>query len=227
MFEVKQIPYHEARPWIMKIHYAKRDVTATNSFGLYIDKKLKGVCIFGSVIPNVAASFCGDEYKKIVRELSRLVVVDGLERNTLSYFVSKSLKQMRGPWVIISYSDMNKGHHGYIYQALNFYYTGIGGDTREFRIKGEQLSTRPLSLRKQMKLQGIYDSSITIAENIKKLGGEVINLKQGKHRYVYFLGTKKERKKMLSCLRFPILPYPKGDNSKYEITETIKTQLTF
>lgn len=210
----------------MEKHYAHRDVTG-NAYGLFDEGVLQGVCIFSSVIPNVAASFCGDEHKKKVTELSRLIVNDGLPPNSLSYFVSKSLKQLSKPRIIIAYSDMNQGHHGYIYQSLNFLYTGMGGDSKEFIIKGKQLSTRPSSLRRQMKLQGVYDENLTVEENVKKIGGEVIKLKAQKHRYVYFLGSKKQRKEMKECLRFAVLPYPKGENRRYDTNKKVNVQTIF
>lgn len=37
-----------------------------------------------------------------------------------------------------------------------------------------------------------------------------IKYQDGKHRYVYFLGSKGERKRMLKELAYPILPYPKN-----------------
>jgi len=36
-----------------------------------------------------------------------------------------------------------------------------------------------------------------------------------RHRYYYFIGNKKNKKEMLKKLRFKIIPYPKGDNKKY------------
>jgi len=38
-----------------------------------------------------------------------------------------------------------------------------------------------------------------------------------KHRYIYFLGDKKQKKEMLSKLNYDVLPYPKGDNKRYKI----------
>lgn len=41
-----------------------------------------------------------------------------------------------------------------------------------------------------------------------------IEYQDGKHRYVYFLGSKGERKRMLKELAYPILPYPKNQTNK-------------
>ena len=39
-----------------------------------------------------------------------------------------------------------------------------------------------------------------------------------KHRYVYLTGNKR---KMIKELRYPILPYPKGDSRKYDTNQPI------
>ena len=39
-----------------------------------------------------------------------------------------------------------------------------------------------------------------------------------KHRYVYFCTkSKRLKREWMESLRYPILPYPKGDNSNYEL----------
>lgn len=43
-----------------------------------------------------------------------------------------------------------------------------------------------------------------------------------KHRYVYFCtNSSKLRKEWNSALRYDVLPYPKGDNSNYELGKFI------
>jgi hypothetical protein len=48
-----------------------------------------------------------------------------------------------------------------------------------------------------------------------------------KHRYFYFLGDKKQVKDMMSKIKYPKMPYPKGDNKRYDASyaPTIQTQL--
>jgi hypothetical protein len=47
-----------------------------------------------------------------------------------------------------------------------------------------------------------------------------------KHRYFMFLGSKTERKKMRSKLVYDIVPYPKGDNKRYDASYEPNVQLT-
>jgi hypothetical protein len=117
--------------WILKKHYAKRIPSISYAFGLYdIDNILQGVVTYGMPpSATLSESICGKNYKNIVLELNRLITNDGLEKNVLSFFVSKSLLMLPKPNIIVSFSDANMNHNGYIYQACNFIYTGVSSNT--------------------------------------------------------------------------------------------------
>ena len=181
--------------WILKKHYAHRMPSVMFAFGLY-NEGLVGVCIF-AMTPNYVEMEAWKPYDLL--ELSRLCVNDGLGKNVLSYFVSQSIKLLPSPTVLISYSDIDWGHHGYIYQATNWLYTGVGGQgSRKFVLKGgDELHQRHSDK--------IPDDMIENIEHSK-----------GKHRYYYFHGNKTDKKKMRKMLRYDVLPYPKGDNKRYD-----------
>lgn len=83
-------------------------------------------------------------------------------------------------------------HHGYIYQACNFYYTGC---TKERTDK--------------------YVPDGKHARHYKESDqGYYRKLRTAKHRYIYFCSTSKRLKKdWREALNYPILSYPKGDNN--------------
>ena len=60
----------------------------------------------------------------------------------------------------------------------------------------------------------------------EKYGAENVYLRERsqKHRYFYFLGSKTERRKMKQALPYPIQPYPKGDNTRYDASYKINAQ---
>jgi len=119
--------------WLLNKHYAKRLCSVSYAFGLYLNKEIKGVITFGMPpSPTLAKSICGEEFKKDVLELNRLVTNDDLPKNTLSQFVSKSIKLLPQPKIIVSFADANVGHAGYIYQATNFIYTGQSSNTKQW-----------------------------------------------------------------------------------------------
>ena len=47
-----------------------------------------------------------------------------------------------------------------------------------------------------------------------------------KHRYIYFTGSKTEKKILKKALNYKIQPYPKGDNKRYDTSYKPSTQLT-
>lgn len=144
-------------------------------------------------------------------EFNRLCVDEGLGTNILSFFTAKCLKMIDGPKIIVSYADTDQGHIGYIYQATNWVYTGlcktppmieIGGVRKNFRsvIGADRLATNINGLKEKF-------DNVTVCETA------------GKHRYIYFIGTKKQKKELRAALKYSVLPYPKGESSRYNSGE--------
>ena len=227
---VKNIPKKAVIPYLLNRHYARRICPMTYSFGLFDSDKLIGVCVFGTSANRNNNSI--GEYKII--ELNRLFVEDNAGKNVLSYFVSKCLKMLPSPIVVFSYADPNNGHHGYIYQATNWLYLGQGH---------RQDGRRDTGITQFVKDGKMYHAK-TVSEMIGSSSKEVAE-KNGfirlflppKHKYCYLIGTKREKKDMINSIKYPILPYPKGDNCKYDtgafdnndnnVIELCNSQFTF
>lgn len=100
------------------------------SFGLFKSDNIVGVITFGMPPSStLCSSICGSNFKSNVIELNRLVSMENLPKNALSYFVSKSIKMIGDNKIIVSFADANQNHNGYIYQATNFIYTGVSSNT--------------------------------------------------------------------------------------------------
>lgn len=123
--EFKEIDYSEAINYLLPRHYSGRKPQITWAFGWYDDLRLMAVCTFGKpASPSLCNGVCGKENSKYVYELNRLCREDDL-KDPLSKFVSLCLKKLKSQNIIVvSYSDTAMNHHGYIYQACNFIYTG-------------------------------------------------------------------------------------------------------
>ena len=123
--EFKQIDYTTAIDFLLPRHYSGRKPQIKWAFGWYDNDRLMAVCTFGKPASNTLCDgICGKENSKYVYELNRLCREDDLKEQ-LSQFVSKCLKWLKHVNVIVvSYSDTAMNHHGYIYQACNFLYTG-------------------------------------------------------------------------------------------------------
>lgn len=95
-------------------------------------------------------------------------------------------------------------HHGYIYQACNFIYTGCTKErTDKYVANGKH------SRHYKNEEQGKYRVVIS-----------------AKHRYVYFCtNNKKLKKEWTNLLQYKIKPYPKGDNSNYILGNYLKQKI--
>ena len=79
-YKVLQISYDQTKPFILNIHYAKRMPSITYSFGLYMQNELVGVVTYGSpASQSLCRGIAGDEFKKIVLELNRLVLKNNIK----------------------------------------------------------------------------------------------------------------------------------------------------
>ena len=140
-----------------------------------------------------------------------------MKKNIGSFFISNCFKLLQKNIVLLSYADTNKNHHGYIYQATNWIYTGLGSiGTNEYVYKNKEIHQRHLKKTEffnRLKLN--YDDNLTMDENFKLIGGEIVKNKP-KHRYIYILGDKKFKRKITDNFKLERLPYPKGDNKNYD-----------
>lgn len=203
LYNVKSIKYDQTKEWLLYKHYAKRIPSISYAFGLYNSQILLGVLTIGKpASPYLCEGICGSEFSKYVFELNRLCVNDGLEKNVLSYFVSKSIKLLNQDLIIVSYADTLYNHHGYIYQATNWLYTGI---TKERTDIG-------------------FDDGTHSRHYDKKINKKIFRkCRSAKHRYVFFIG--KQKKVFHKNLRYEIKEYPKGENKRYDSSYKITTQI--
>lgn len=191
---VKSIQSYLTHEWLLKKHYAKRLPSISYAFGLFNDEILIGVLTIGKpASPNLCDGICGKEYSNYVYELNRLCINDNLEKNVLSYFLSNSIKLIKQDMILVSYADTAMFHNGYIYQATNWIYTGA---TKERTDIGDDDGTHSRH----------YDKNIDKKTKRK--------FRSSKHRYVYFIGKKKNV--FMNMLKYKILSYPKGENKKYD-----------
>ena len=221
--KVLPVKKEECAEWFLQKHYAKRLPPVSFAFGLYFKDVLSGVCSFGKPMSHtlVKGAFKG-MYQDCLSELNRLVVNDGLPENTLSFFVSQCLKQLTKPHVVVSYADTSQNHHGYIYQATNWIYTGLSAKRPDYKIKGlEHLHSATVADRAGRNDRAgaeRRDKSAKKIDFLRHLYGDDLYLEERprKHRYFYLLGTKTEKKVMMNNLSYEIFPYPKGENKRYD-----------
>lgn len=201
--EVRIITREQTKPFILDIHYAHRMPSISWAFGLYENDELIGVCTFGKpASSNLQIGICGKEYQSQVQELNRLVLKYN-RPNEASFFVSKCLKMLPRPMIIISYADMEQKHQGIVYQACNFIYTGLSAKRTDWKVKG-------MEHKHGMTIADEFRGVKNRSKAMKEKYGEDFYLKERsrKHRYVYFIGSKVEIKRMKKVLNYKIENYP-------------------
>lgn len=204
---ISEIDYKTAVDFLLPKHYSGRIPSVSIAYGWFDNNStdiehLKAVITFGKpASPFLCVGICGKEYSENVYELNRLCRVDDWNE-PLSAFVSACLRRLRSKnWIVVSYSDTQMNHHGYIYQACNFMYTGCTKErTDKYTPNGKH--SRHYKNDEQ---------------------GEFRRVRSAKHRYVYFCTFSKALKReWKEHLNYSILPYPKGDNDDYVLGEYIQ-----
>lgn len=113
--------------------------------------------------------------------------------------IKKLKEQSPNLKLIVSFADPSQGHHGGIYQATNWIYTGRSDPAIFFIVNGRLRHPRSISaLGVKQNIEEIRRKLDPNAESI---------LVQGKHRYLMPL-NKKLRKALLKLAQ----PYPKKGN---------------
>lgn len=142
-------------------------------FSVYEDGEFKGVVIFS----RGASPYLGRKYgldQIHVCELTRVALRahDAPVSKILSVACRLLKRTNPGIRLIVSFADPTRDHHGGVYQAANWVYTGMSGETVEYFIDGQWRHKRGV-------YYGLRDT------------GEIDNVKTrvqpGKYRYLYAL----------------------------------------
>lgn len=202
---VQPLDYRTATEIILREHYLHRKAPCSHAFGLFDrQNNIVGVVMYGvSPSSTLLKGVCGPEHWQNVYELTRLWVHDSVPKNGESFLIGNSINKLDRE-IIVSFADSSQEHTGYVYQATNFYYTGLSAKFKDPKVIG---------LENQH--HATYANGLTNKEVIEKFGIENVYFveRPRKHRYVYFNAKGKRKKYLLSQLRYKILSYPKKESS--------------
>ena len=226
---LRQITKAVAKDFIVKHHYSHRFSSCRYALGVFyeedeehpffegVNEQLIGAMVYGHPVCNKAVdSITSDASLPLsgVLELTRLVILDCYGSNIESFVIGQSFRWLRhnAPEVkvLISYADPEEDHAGTIYQATNWLYQGLGASKLmpDYSIKetpdGPWIHSRSVGAKWGSKnLQ-------RLAETI----GHIFWRKEesAKHRYIYFLCDRREKRKIRKKLKLPVVPYPDSSN---------------
>lgn len=187
----------------LNFHYAKS--VPVNSFGFSVfndENKWCGVVLFGSGASNNLGKLYNLRQGSYL-ELTRMAL-NG-KQGTTSKVLSLSLKIINKSIplckMVISFADTNQNHFGTIYQATNWYFTGIFGGDNEYFINNRWMHPRSV---------GSFNGS-RAKENLPL--GTIIRRSKPKYRYIYPL-----HKSLIPLCKSLSKPYPKKQTSAGSVT---------
>ena len=214
IWHVRNVDPSSIYSWLKHKHYAKRIPQIVYAYGIFESGLLVGVCTYGiPASPSLTMGLCGEQYKDMVVELNRLCLVEGHDKNLASYFVAQTLRMLPKPSIVVSYADTSMDHVGYIYQATNFLYTGLSAKRTEWRELGCNTHSRTVVG------QYSHEERVSNPDRFAQVD------RPQKHRYIYLIGSRSEKKTLRKALKYPILPYPKGNTKRYKSDGKVSQQM--
>ena len=215
--QMKVVPSETAKSFISHYHYSKTCSNVVVAIGEYVGIELVNCIVFNYCAGREMAQQVmqgGDTTNTL--ELARMVSLEPKPKNLESYCIARALNwlkiNMPNIKIVISYADNTVGHHGYCYQASGFTYYGQSRPVKEHYIDGKRVHERVLNSR--------YGSGSV--EHCRKLLGDryvmKINTKTKSRYYKIIAQDKRELKEIKKKILVESLPYPKGDNDRYDMS---------
>lgn len=201
-FFVEQISYQEAMEIVVANHYLHRKAPCSLAFGLFYEAnplECLGVVCYGTpASSSLRKGICGEDFVENVYELTRLWVNDCVPKNGESFLIGRTLRLLDKE-IVVSFADTAQNHVGVVYQATNWFYTGLSAKRTDWTVEG-------------VEKHGHTWADKYSAVEMREMFGSRFSLqpRSRKHRYVFFNASKKRKAELLSLLRYPVLPYPKA-----------------
>ena len=209
MLTVAPATFAAARYAVHRWHYSKTmPLGALVKHGVWEEETFVGVIIYGrGANTNLGGPYGLDQTECC--ELVRVALDD--HEAPVSAMLSRSLRLLRlsnpGLRLVVSFADPNEGHHGGIYQAGAWLYTGESEEIREVLWAGKWCHNRLLSVSGFSKRRGQVDVLASLPREIQdRLPSRI---RRGKYRYLMPLDRPMRRQ--VGPLA---LPYPRGQGLK-------------
>lgn len=208
--QVCKVSLEDARDFYCQYHYSKGCSNSATSFGVYplgSHEMLACVSFQTPCSEAVRSSVLGEDYKNHVAELGRLAIKHGVNMSA-SMFVKICIeayqedREQRGMvpiYALISFADGTQSHHGGVYQAMSWVYTGRSKNVAPVY----KDATGRMRHRRQM--------GVNISKEEAIARGWTVTPPEGfKYRYIKVIhGSKRQRKRLKKLLKYVAMPYPK------------------
>lgn len=213
-YVVEPISFRDAQTLIEARHYLAQLRKSGTQIGLIYDSEVVGVGVFGQPSrEGVVRSLWPEGTLENTTELLRFYTVDGVEPWIGTWFLSRAIRLLpRVVEIVVAYSDPAHGHHGGLYQAASWIYTGPTTNTPYHYedAEGNRIGKQtPWKQAKRERERGLAPVDETPAHGERRVAlerGWTRVKDEPKHRYV-FPRTKRARRRIVDLAR----PYPKPD----------------
>lgn len=225
-----------------RYHYTGTGGNMSWRWGLWNGPVLHGVVAYNLPTRSVCESVFGAEHFDKVWHMGRLILSEESPRNSESRLIGGSLREIERQyngdngdkvkwlsqqdaetqfslfgddvsaavkimkhaeqadvWGVLTYAAIDAGHIGTVYQATNALYTGLS-------------STEHHYIDKEGHRRSSYLGGRRVLSDRAESMGWTRREGQPKHRYLYILGDKRQRRDRLRLLKYPVLPYPKKEH---------------
>lgn len=173
----------KAKNFLEMYHYKNnaRSLLSKHVYTIWHEELLIGVAVYGTP----CGINCIKKYGEGTLELRRFCLIDEAPKNSESYFLAATLRDLIKFNVkkVLSYADTNQKHKGTIYKASNFKYLGVEKYKQKFlKYKGKMISTRVVY---QKRPDGTYFESALVYQSLKNSGHAKFVTMKPKHIYLY------------------------------------------
>ncbi len=204
--QILPLDWKEASDFIVTYEWVGNMGTSKHCYGLFLGGYLASVVCYGPLVaPSRYSDILGKDLSVSITQLCRGASTFWAPKWASSKLISYSLKILRKTLkvtAVFAYADPEAGEVGTIYQACNAYYLGEtspGGGKRYI------INRHSYDPRKVVKKFGSR-----ARDHLLKIDPlyETVPIKP-KHRYVFVLGSKRERKEILRRISPLVKEYPK------------------
>lgn len=211
---IKKINLKTAREFYKKHHYARGCSNSATSFGVFEKTGALVACVsFQTPCSEfVRSSVLGDSYKNHVAELGRLAIKRGVQISASmfvplcidAYKLDRESRGLTPIYALISFADGSQGHHGGVYQAMSWVYTG------------ESKNTKHVYRDTAGRMRHSRQRGVNISPNeARERGWSVTRATGCKYRYIKMIyGSSRFKRRLLKISKYQNLPYPKPKSER-------------
>ena len=191
-WNVKRVSRKEITEFIETWHYSQsiNGCIADYCYALFCPNGvMKGALFYGRMAMAGQWKRFSETQRQVI-ELRRLCCVDETPKNAESFFIGKTLKQLRVDWsgeVVVSYADKEHGHVGTIYKASNFEMVGEIPGARVILYNGKNYHDKTIRTKYKGQLKPF---ALRIKKALERSEAEYKKT-AGKYTFVYKLKPKR------------------------------------